>query len=294
MSVRTIQNYSYKNHSLKEQMSHFEVTSINLETSCVANENEISEYFKIYWIEEGYGKYQIDFQSFTVEKAGLFFLSPGQVFTVETEKVKSGYQISFDKEFYCVETHGKEIACNGVLFNNVHRASVIQLDENDVPFFWQIIQNMINELENPGPAHREMLETYLRMLLIQALRKWDAELVEAPVQETDSNRLVGDFIALVEKHFKTIHSVSDYAEKLFVSPKSLSKRLKAVNAKTPTEIIRDRITLQAKRDLRYTDKTVKEIAFELGFDDPAYFTRLFKKATGQSPQAYRSHFLSTE
>jgi AraC-like DNA-binding protein len=265
-----------------------------LETSCVANENEVSQHYKIYWIEEGFGEYQIDFESFTVKKAGLFFLSPGQVFTVETEKVKSGYQISFDREFYCVETHGKEIACNGVLFNNVHRASVIQLDENDVPFFWQIIQNMINELEHPGPAHREMLETYLRMLLIQALRKWDADLVEAPSQEADSNRLVGDFIALVDKHFRTIHSVAEYAEKLFVTPKSLSKRLKAANAKTPTEIIRDRITLQAKRDLRYTNKSVKEIAFELGFEDPAYFTRLFKKATGQSPQNYRAHFLSGE
>ena len=102
------------------------------------------------------------------------------------------------------------------------------------------------------------------------------------------NRLVGDYIALVDKHFREIHSVSDYAERLFVSPKSLAKRLNALGHKTPKEILRDRIVLEAQRDLRYSDKSVKEIAFDLGFDDPAYFTRYFKKATGQSPLNYRS------
>ena len=85
-------------------------------------------------------------------------------------------------------------------------------------------------------------------------------------------------------------ALSEYAELLFVSPKSLTKRLKALDHKTPTNIIRDRIILQAKRDLRFTDKSVKEIAFELGFEDPAYFTRLFKKSEAVSPLQYRTAY----
>jgi AraC-like DNA-binding protein len=149
---------------------------------------------------------------------------------------------------------------------------------------------MIRELENPGKAHREMLETYLRMFLIEVLRMYD-ERVDWEVKESDSeSRLAEEFIALVEKHFRSMHAVSDYAEKLFVSPKSLAKRLNAHRYKTPTEIIRDRVVLEAKRDLRYTAKTIKEIAFELGFEDPAYFTRYFKKSAGESPQAYRDTY----
>lgn len=268
----------------------FKIHQFSMDDSCVANPTHRSDHYKIFFVEEGSGDYNIDFNTFHIEEAGMFFLSPGQVLTVESENLKKGYEILFDKEFYCVETHGKAIACNGVLFNNVHKATSVAVKKEEVPIFSMIFQNMIRELENPGKAHRELLETYLRMLLIEALRRLDE--VEPESQPQDSgNRLVGDFIALVDKHFRKIHAVAEYAEKLYVSPKSLSKRLHASGYKTPTEVIRNRIVLEAKRDLRYTQKSVKEIAFDLGFDDPAYFTRFFKKAENQSPQAYRSAFL---
>lgn len=288
MAVKSIQQYSFQNATTPKASPHFEVTTIHMDTACVVNENKLAEYYRIYWIEEGSGEYKIDFKAFKVEQAGLFFLSPGQVLEVDSEKVKSGVQISFDREFYCVETHGKEIACNGVLFNNVHRATMIALGKADAPTFQGLLQKMIAELEHPGSAHRAMLETYLRFFLIEALRILEQQ---APALETNKpheNRLVADFIALVEKHFVNIHSVAEYAEMLAVSPKSLAKRLQSEGYSTPTEIIRDRIVLQAKRDLRFSDKSVKEIAFDLGFEDPAYFTRYFKKAAGLSPNQYRS------
>ncbi len=287
MSVRTIRQYQYQAPATLQRPPHFELKAIDVDTYCVANENEQSDYYKIFWIEDGYGEYQIDFKSFKIEKSGLFFLSPGQILTIESEKVKSGYQISFDREFYCVETHGKEIACNGVLFNNVHRATMIPLVKEDNPYFLDVLQNMMKEIESPGPAHREMLETYLRMFLIGALRKWESLNLKPEVKEDEQSRLAADFIALVEKHFTHFHSVTAYAEKLGVSPKSISKRLNILGYKKPTEIIRDRIVLQAKRELRFSNKSVKEIAFELGFDDPAYFTRYFKKGVGESPLSYR-------
>lgn len=292
MSINNIKRYRYKESLPVAKLPFFEVGAIHLDVSCVAHQSHQSEHFKIYWIEEGRGEYQIDFQSFRVDGAALFFLSPGQVLSVELEAVKQGYEVSFDRDFYCVETHGKEIACNGVLFNNVHRATVIPLQPEDVGSFRMMFENMITELENPGPAHRAMLETFLRMLLIQALRKLDEQQLSENGAAEETNRLAADFIALVEKYFKQKHGVAEYAEMLAVSPKSLAKRLNELGYKTPKEVIRDRIVLQAKRELRYADKPVKEIAFDLGFDDPAYFSRLFSKAEGQSPQAYRDFYLS--
>lgn len=292
MSISSVQKYRYQAPLAERSAVFFEVDRIQLDTSCVVNHNHRSDHYKIYFLEEGIGRYQIDFQEVKIDGSGIFCLSPGQVLTVESEAVKSGYQIAFNREFYCVETHGKEIACNGVLFNNVHRATTLQLSEAEAKMYQLLVQNMIRELEKPGKAHRDMLETYLRMFLIEVLRMYD-EQAEWQDEENDSeSRLAETFIALVEKHYRTIHAVSDYAERLFVSPKSLAKRLKAHGYKTPTEIIRDRVVLEAKRDLRYTDKTIKEIAFELGFEDPAYFTRYFKKAAQESPLSYRETYQS--
>ena len=289
MFISAAQTYSFQPKLDAASPNFFEVSRIQLEKSCIANRDHRAEHYKIFFIEEGSGQYQIDFNEFKIEGSGIFCLSPGQVLTVNSESMKSGYEIRFNREFYCVETHGKEIACNGVLFNNVHKATVIPLEKDELLIFQQTIQNIIRELEQPGKAHREILETYLRMFLIEALRQYDQKSMVTATAESDApNRLTGDFIALVDKHFRELHAISDYAEKLFVSPKSLSKRLNADGYPTPTEVLRNRIMIEAKRDLRYTQKSIKEIAFDLGFEDPAYFTRYFKKAAGQSPANYRT------
>ena len=291
MSLSSIQKYSMPQSLAQNDPPFFELEHVQLEKSCIANQDHRSVHYKVFFLADGQGEYSIDFNEFSIDGAGLFFLSPGQILKVQSEAVRSGYLISFNREFYCVETHGKEIACNGVLFNNVHRSTYLQLADGQEIIFQRLVDQMIQELGRTAKAHQEMLEAYLRMMLIEALRIHDEQKAVVLPQQEDSSPLASDFIALVEKHFRTDHAVSAYADRLFVSPKSLTKRLKAHGYKTPTEIIRDRIVLEAKRELRYTQKTVKEIAFELGFDDPAYFTRYFKKASQLSPQGYRDTYL---
>ena len=279
----------YTFHTLKDQNDppFFEVTALHLDTHCVLNENEVSEYYKVFWISDGGGTYQIDFNEFQIKDSGIFCLSPGQVFSVQHEKAKEAYQITFNKDFYCVETHGKKIACNGILFNNVHRASVVSVGATEQAAFQILIDQMIQELEAKGNAHKDMLETYLRLFLIKTLRLVDAQRPNQEVVNSNLDKTAEIFITLVEKNFREEHTVTGYAEKLFISPKSLSKRLNTQGYATPLQIIKDRLILEAKRQLKFTNKTIKEIAFELGFDDPAYFSRLFSKGTGNSPSQYR-------
>ena len=290
MALTTTAKYTFSDHILKERQPHFEVTSLHLDTHCVAFKNEVTEHYKIFWVEDGSGEYAVDDIEFSIEDSGIFCLSPGQIFSVRSEKIKSAYQISFDKDFYCVESHGKEIACNGLLFNNVHRATAINVPKEEVVVFQGLITQMITELENKGSAHQVMLETFLRMFLIQTLRLQEKQESAATNSVThQQDPLVQEFIALVDKNFKEEHTVAGYAEKLFIAPKSLSKKLNALGYPTPLQVIKDRIILEAKRELKYTDNSVKEIAFELGFDDPGYFTRLFGKAVGLSPAKYRAN-----
>ena len=92
---------------------------------------------------------------------------------------------------------------------------------------------------------------------------------------------------LIERHFRTKHAVADYAGMLHVTPKSLGKMAKKHFSKTLTKLIAERLVIEAKRELYLTDKSVKEIAFSLGFEDAYYFCLFFKRQADVSPQEYR-------
>ena len=290
MSAVTIENYSFESIKKHDQSSLFQVDRVRLETKCQANHNEISDAFKIIFIQDGQGSYTIDFNKVDIQGSGLFCISPGQVFTVEDEKIKTAYIISFSKDFYCVDTHGKEIACNGLLFNNVHRATSIAVPTDENRHIVDIIQSMITELKERKASYAEVLEAQLRILLVKALRLFEIQESEAQSTTHKENRIVQDFIALIESQYKNNHSVKEYAAQLFISPRSLSKKLKSLQYPSPLEMIQDRIVLDAKRSLKYSMESIKEIAYDLGFDDAAYFSRLFSKKTGLSPLEFRKQY----
>ncbi len=287
MALKTVKKYNFQDSHFKEKRSFFELTCLQMDTRCTIFEDEVNDYYRIFWIEEGSGEYSIDLKEIAIRESGVFCLTPGQVFQVKNEQLKSAYLLSFDREFYCVEAHGKEIACNGLLFNNVHRAAVVEVDRTHRNTFQSLIQQMIDEFETKGSAHQEMLESYLRLFLIHTLRLVDQQEAAEQTSTHQQDRLVQDFIALVEKQFRKVHTVTAYAEQLFISPKTLAKRLHSLGYPTPLQLIRDRILLEAKRQLRYSSQTIKEIAYDLGFDDPNYFSRLFSKAEGIAPANYR-------
>lgn len=99
--------------------------------------------------------------------------------------------------------------------------------------------------------------------------------------------LIRDFNFLVEHHFRNKHSVDEYALLLSKSPKTLANLFKKAGNKTPSQFIQDRIMLEARRLLRYTDKSVSEIAYEIGYEDIHSFSRFFKKQENQSPTDFR-------
>jgi AraC-like DNA-binding protein len=145
----------------------------------------------------------------------------------------------------------------------------------------------IEEFKTSDNIQNEMLLVLLKRLIIYVTGL--ARIGYAPVKKVQDERfhIVRKFNLLVELHFKAEHSVSFYADLLFKSPKTLSNLFAIFNQKTPSQIIQERITVEAKRLLCYTDKSVKHITFELGFEDVSYFSSFFKKNTGLSPSDFR-------
>lgn len=279
MAVQEIINYSFKDI--------FSLSKVAFDNACTINHVLQQKTYTIYWIKEGKGAYNIDFKQYMFEDNVLFFLSPNQVFTVDSEKIKTAYKLSFVRDFYCIQTHDAEVACNGVLFNNIYETPFVKPCKKDTAKLNFILESLIDEFQQSETAQYDMLQSYLKQFIVSAVR---VKKENDEVKTDTETRLFKDFSTLVEQNFKKLHAVTDYAYRLGVSPKSITKHFQKLGTKTPSDFIKNRILLEAKRLLIYTDKSVKEIAFELGFNDPAYFTRFFKKAIQKSPLQFKKDF----
>lgn len=272
---------TYKINSQTTQGTDFKVCHANFSKPCILEDPMQKELFNIIWIKKGQAKYQIDFVTYEIDGEAIFFLNPGQAFSIESEEVQQGYRLAFSQDFHCVETYHKATSCNGILFNNVYKVPFISLDQEVIPEMESIVQKIIREFENPGYGQQELIQSYLRLFLVIAARQLDTQ------QVPEENDFLRNFSFLVEKNYRKLHQVSDYAEILGIAPKTLTKKIKQLQGTAPSDVIKKRLILAAKRELFYTAKHVKEIAYELGFDDPAYFNRFFKKEAGIAPNQFR-------
>lgn len=132
-----------------------------------------------------------------------------------------------------------------------------------------------------------MVRTKLKELIITASRSWIERIPGQKETDIKKDEVSRKFSQLVEINYNKLHSVSQYAELLFISSKTLNRKITREKGTSPNIIIKNRIILQAKRLLINTDLTVKEISAQLGYDDQSYFIRFFKIQTGKSPVEFK-------
>jgi len=193
---------------------------------------------------------------------------------------------SFNRAFYCIHDHDEEVSCNGIIFFGTQDLPIIQLDESEQRRMDLLYRVFLDEFETRDNIQGEMLRMLLKRLIIITTRLAKQQLVTLAINDSQVE-IIRQFQFLVDIHFRTKKTVKAYADELYKSPKTLSNLFKRYNQKTPLRIIHERIVLEAKRLLLYTDKSAKEIAFELGFEESATFHKLFKKMTGVTPQVFR-------
>jgi AraC-like DNA-binding protein len=193
----------------------------------------------------------------------------------------------FNREFYCISDHDEEISCNGILFFGTQDLPIISIPKNQERKFNTLYEVFEDEFSTPDKIQGDMLQMLLKRLIIICTRLAKEQHI---VQELNNDQIdvVRKFNVLVDTHYKTKRKVADYAEMMFKSPKTLSNLFALYNQKSPQQIILERLTLEAKRLLSFTQKQNQEIAYELGFNDPAHFSRFFKKMTDSSPSQYRA------
>lgn len=249
-----------------------------------------NNYYSLIWIKDGKGKLKADFSEYDYPDNSLLAFSPYQPFMLIPENNISGISIQFHPDFFCIHKHQEEVACNGVLFNNIYQPPILTIDTKTGNIFQMLIEQMRDEMQIEALAQYELLISYLKIFLINAAR------LKTDQQEESKNavsRLREPFILqllkqAIEKNYKEKHTASDYATILHITPKALAKITKTHLNKTLTALISERITIEAKRELYLTNKPIKQIAYELGYEDEYYFSRFFKANTDVSPQLYRN------
>lgn len=258
------------------------------------NEEKHRSYIKIFYLPAG-STMKVDFKQFKTTRPSLFFVNSNQYAELLTVGKGTARLIYYNRDFYCVQIHDHEVACDGLLFNNIYSMPMTAIPSKEQPVIEQYLQHIEEELELRESSQEEMIRTYLKQLIIRTTRIWKqqnlGDINKAPATEVDFFR---DFSRLVEIHFREKHSVADYADLLAMAPKTLSNKFHKLNLTQPNEIIKDRILLEAKRLLTYSAMSVKQIAYDLGYEDPAYFNRLFLSKTGDTPNAFRKKFNGEE
>ncbi|HEY1038239.1 MAG TPA: helix-turn-helix domain-containing protein [Bacteroidia bacterium] len=248
-----------------------------------------NNYFSLIWVQEGNGKVTADFAEYDFDANTLFAFSPYQPYMFSAKEPIRGIAIYFHSEFFCIFKHHKEISCNGVLYNNIYNPPFVSVDAPSAATFQMLCEQIKIEMQNTDLAQYELLVSYLKIFLITAARLKTQQQPEAAEVLKDQKEpfILQKLKDAIEENFKSKHSPADYAELLYITPKALAKITKTHFNKTLSSLINERIIIEAKRELYLTDKTVKEIAYELGYDDEYYFSRFFKVNADVSPQLYR-------
>ena len=275
-----LKEFSYK------QFGNLDFGDQNIEEETLV---KIGNHIKILFLPKD-SKVQIDFQEFEIETDSLLFINPNVVIKPNGNETRGESLLHFNRDFYCIELHDQEVACDGILYNNVFEVPFVKLNDSQSTEIKRIIEEIQSEMKNEDANTEEMLRTLLKLIIVKATRIWKQQHeLDEEEQQSDINFL-RKFSKLVEQHYKTHHTVADYAEMLFLTPKNLSKKISLVSKETPNDIIKNRIILESKRLLAHTALSVKEIAYSLNYDDDAYFVRFFTKNTGISPLSFRKQF----
>lgn len=242
--------------------------------------------YKFIWVKRGSITIKVDYQEMILGQDDVISLSHLQ--HLEFTSINGEYQtLLFNSNFYCIYGHDNEVSCSGFLFNGSSHVIRFTLTEKERDLLTDISEALVREFSVSDNLQEEMLRILLKRFIIQCTRIARHRL-DITQEKEQTFELVRKYFILVDSHFRDKKQVQDYAGMLNKSPKTLSNIFSTNGLPSPLRVIHERIEVEAKRLLLYSDKSSKEIADWLGFEDQSSFSRFFKKMTGQSTVQFRN------
>jgi AraC-like DNA-binding protein len=245
-------------------------------------------YYHLLWLSTAEGQHLLDFESFELRANTVFFVSPGQLHAWASTVRPRGYVVNFSTEFFVQMFPRADDIAQFPFFHIAADAPVLYLEQAQHDALLPLLQAMDEEVRGHAKGRFDVVRSYLLILLTRLTRLYPER--SADDGPPRSQALARRFRLLVEQHYLSFGPLRDYAQQLHVTERQLNEAVKRTLGKTAGQLVQERQVLEAKRLLSNTDMGAAEIAFQLHFEDYAYFCRFFKKHTQLTPGQFKKRY----
>ena len=243
------------------------------------------DYHELIWIHSGSGRHLIDGAPLPVEEGTVTIIGRGQVHVFEEGEDLHGAVLRLRDEL--LPDDSQRLPAGWLLSGRCGRS--VPVPDDRAGQFEALLRALDDELRRPTGPESSQLRGHLISVVLLWLERWyDASRVEHPDPDEAEVRLLRRFIRVLERDWAGHHDAGHYADAMRVPPAALSRALTQVTGRGTKELVLDRVMSEAARLLRFTDLNVQQVALRVGYDDPLYFSRAFKRHFGESPMAYRA------
>ncbi len=248
-----------------------------------------AQFYHIIWIEKGEGTHFVDFNPIDIEDNSIIFISQNSINTFDINGHYEGKAILFTDGFFCKNKEDIQYLHSSVLFSDLYDIGILKVDPHlsDLSAIFNSMQTEF--LRKSDTAQFQILHNLLHVFLLKAEREMKKQGFEElkPSVHLDYLLLFKDQL---EQNFRNEKSVKKYAVELSISEKQLHKATTTLLDKTPKQLIDERVLLEAKRLLVHSNQSIKELAYELGYDEPTNFIKYFRKHTDFTPSEFREQY----
>ncbi len=273
------------NHNLLNQLKEgrfIEIFRLQDIDDSFFNDYQRYDFFQLLWFTrvEGERKYFIDFTDYTFAANEVVLVYPGQIDRIDLNQIE-GYLFAIDNDtFFHINQHLNSDYLNGY-FSNVF----VSLNEDIQQILEQILKLMLTEYE--GKKRIMLLESYMDGFLQHITEAFEKTNTYKNILQNKSYTTIAALMKLIDRHFMQERNTDFYAQQLGLTPKKLNEVSLKGTGKTVKQHLQQVLLLEIKKEIRLNQKSIKEIAFDLGFSEPAYLTRFFKQQTAQTPTEFR-------
>ena len=244
------------------------------------------DFYLVVLITEGSGWHEVDFVRYTIEKGSVFMLQPGQMHYWELSSDIDGFVFFHTKTFFD-EVYTTFKINNFPFFNSFYSNAEFSVSNDKLERLAVLMKELITETQLPAYFSKQKIHALLNLVYIEFSRGFIQE--NSTIQSAYLNKLLS-FENEIELNYKNEKSVQFYANKLNISSKHLNRIVKESLNKTSSDLIAERVILEAKRMLIQLKFNVTQIGYELGYYDKSYFVRFFKKQTGETPMNFLNNY----
>lgn len=281
-----IKKYEFK-RGLPQEFEIVDVAALYKDFKDTLTTTHRAGFYHIIWFQKGHPTHLVDFNPIPIQPNTLLFLNKETVQRFDSTTAFEGKAILFTDSFFCKTEADTQFLRNTVLFNDLFSVPQFQIDQQ-APLFAELLQQMIYELQQlKDPLQADILKNLLHNFLLYAEReKRKQDLPE--IKKTVDLDYVMLCKELLDQHYKNQKQVNFYTKQIGITEKRLNQATTKVLGKSPKELIDDRVLLEAKRIIVHTTESIKEIAYNLGFEEPTNFIKYFKKHTALTPIEFRA------